>query len=69
MTAHKEAAMLGTAALMEIIARAQSTQAAALRGAPPAELEAIRREAHDLVDAYLDHMTDAARHTRALIEL
>nr|WP_303682840.1 hypothetical protein [Brevundimonas naejangsanensis] len=64
----KKASMLGTAALMEIISRAQSTQAAVLRGAPEAELEILRREAHDLVDSYLDHMTDAARHTREIIE-
>jgi hypothetical protein len=68
MSEHKKASALGTAALMDIISRAQATQAAVIRGAPQEELEAIRRETHDLVDAYLDHMTSAATHVRAFIE-
>lgn len=68
MTAHKEANALATATLMEIISKGKATQAAVIRGDSPATQEAIRQDAHSLLDAYIDQMGDAARHVRAAIE-
>lgn len=67
MTGHKEAGALATATLMEIIARGKAVQAAVIRGDSPDAQEAIRHEAHALIDAYIDQMGDAARHIRASI--
>lgn len=68
MSAHKEASALGTAALMDLISRAQAIQAATLRGASGAEIEAIRYDAHAVLDAYLDFMASAATHVRDIIK-
>lgn len=53
---------------MDIIGRGQAMQAAVIRGAPADEIETMRREAHDVLDAYLDHTTQAAQAVRAIIE-
>lgn len=51
----------GVATLIEIVAVASSYQAALIRSAPQAETEALRGKAHDLLDAFLDRKSDAAR--------
>lgn len=43
-------------------------QAAVIRKASGEELETMRREAHDMLDAYLDHTTQAAQAVRSIIE-
>lgn len=68
MSAHKEALALATATLLEIIARGKATQAAVLRGDTPEAQEHIRREAHDLLDAYIDQMGDAAQHSLSILK-
>jgi hypothetical protein len=60
LTDHKAEIAKGTAALVEIAATGASYQAAVLRGAPAAEVNALRGKAHDLLDAYLDRKSDAA---------
>lgn len=69
MTAdHKKPLSLATGALWDIISRAQAMQAATMREAPGDEIEAMRSEAHSVLDAYLDHMTSAATAVRSLIK-
>ena len=63
---HKNSANLATSALMDIISRGQAVQAAAIRDAGAQEHAVIRQQAHDVLDAYLDHMTEAGRHVRAI---
>lgn len=64
---HKDAAKLALAGMMDIVAKGRSLQAAVIRNAPAEDIEALRREAHDMLDAYLDHTADAAVHTRKLL--
>jgi hypothetical protein len=64
---HKASVVLASAALMEIISRSQALQAAVIRQATQAELEAIRSGAHDVLDAYLDHSAAAATKARAIL--
>lgn len=68
MSDHRHSAALATSALMGLISRGQAMQAAVLRQASPEELETMRREAHDVLDAYLDHTTQAATAVRSIIE-
>ena len=68
LSQHRHASALATASLMDLISRAQAIQAATIRGAAPEEIEAMRKEAHDVVDAYLDRMAEAATFVRAIIE-
>lgn len=68
MTQARESARLATAALMDLGARAQAIQAAVLRGAPAAEIEAMRQEAQAVAESYLDHTIEAAKAARALLE-
>jgi hypothetical protein len=59
---------LATAALMDLIGRGQAMQAAIIRGAGQDEIAVMRVQAHDVLDAYLDHTTQAAQAVRAIIE-
>lgn len=68
MSAHKEAAQLAMASMMDVISRGQAIQAAVIRNAPAAEIDGMRSEAHAVLDAYLDHMTAAAVHVRQIVE-
>jgi len=68
MTGHKEAGAKAFDALMEIIQRGKDTQNGVFIDASPEFQENIRAEAHALLDAYLDHMSDGARFLRASIE-
>ena len=66
--AHKQSMVLALAALQDIISRGQAIQAATVRGEPQESVAALRGEAHDILDAYLDHMTAAAVHARQLLD-
>lgn len=68
MSDHKRPLTLAFGALNELISRAQAMQAAVIRGDAPEALETMRQEAHDVLDAYLDHSTEAARAARAILE-
>jgi hypothetical protein len=65
---HKTPLALAQAALMEIISKGQAIQAATLRGAGRDEVEKIRAEAHDMLDAYLDRSSEAAAAVKALLD-
>ncbi len=67
MPDHKQAGVLAIAALQDIISAYQATQAAVIRG-DAAEADALRKRAHDLLDAYLDFAVQAAQATRAILE-
>lgn len=67
MTDHKPPLLLATAALHSIIGQAQNIQAETLRGVGQDEIDRLRGEAHDMLDAYLDHMTEAAAKTLAIL--
>jgi len=68
MSAHKDSMALATATLMDIISKGKAIQAAAIREAAPADQEAIRADAHSLLDAYLDQMSAAGAQVRTIIE-
>lgn len=68
MTDHKDAGAKAFDALMEIIQRGKDTQNGVFIDASAEFQENIRAEAHALLDAYLDHMSDAARIVRASID-
>lgn len=68
MTEHVEAGKLATSALVDIISRGRAIQAAVIREASPSDIENLRREAHDVLDAYLDHTASAATHVRQILE-
>lgn len=68
MADHTDHNRMATAALMDIISRGKAAQAVELRGDNAAERDRLRAEAHDLLDAYLDNMTAAARAARMIIE-
>lgn len=68
MSEHKDALNLATAALYDIIASGKGLQAATIRNASREDIEAMRSAAHDKLDAYLDHMTSAATHVRAILD-
>lgn len=53
---------------MDLIGRGQAMQAAIIRGAGQDEIAVMRVQAHDVLDAYLDHTTQAAQAVRAIIE-
>jgi hypothetical protein len=57
-----------TAALVDIVATARTLEAAVIREAPSAEVEAIRGKAHDLLEAYLDRTSEAATMVRQILE-
>jgi len=65
---HLKERALAHAALQDIIAKGSSIQAATIRKASPETLAAMRQETHDILDAYLDHMTAAAVHVRQILE-
>jgi hypothetical protein len=67
--AHRSITALATAAWMKLLAKSHEYQGAELAAASPDELERIRREAHDLLDANLDLNGQAARAVRAIIGL
>ena len=67
MTEHKAPLQLATAAWLQLHGLTQSYQAAVLRGASQDELERIRREAHDVLDANLDFNSEAAHAVRSLL--
>lgn len=60
---HKEALTFAHAALQELIGHGNLVVAAALRQ-DIEDLEGVRRNAHDLLDSYMDHMTSVAHFTR-----
>lgn len=60
--------VLAHAALQDIISRGKALQAGAIRQAGAGDQESIRAEAHAVLDAYLDHMSDAGQHARAILE-
>lgn len=60
--------VLAHAALQDIISKGKALQAGAIRQASPDDQEALRAEAHAVLDAYLDHMSDAGIHARAILE-
>lgn len=64
----KEALMRAQAALQDIISKGQAISATAIRAGDEKDHEAIRADAHSLLDAYLDHMAEAGVRTRALLE-
>lgn len=68
MSDHKNSNRLATATLMDIISKGKAIQAGAIRNDGADAQEAIRSDAHTLLDAYLDHMRDAGVHTRAILE-
>lgn len=65
---HKEAMTLALAGMMDIIAKGRAIQAAVIRSAPAEEIEALRQDAHAMLDAYLDHTASAAVHIRQIVE-
>lgn len=65
---HKKPLQLATAAWMQLHALTQAYQSAVMRGADDAELEATRREAHDVLDTMLDLNAEAAVAVRTIIE-
>lgn len=65
---HKKSSKLAMAALMDIISRGQAIQAAVIRGSGAEEIAVMRAEAHDVLDAYLDHTASAAVHVRQILE-
>lgn len=67
MSNHGASLDLATAALWDIISKGKAIQAATLRRQQE-DVEAMRSEAHDILDAYLDHMTAAATHVRQITE-
>ena len=68
MSDHKAAANRATAAFIEIIARGRSLEAAIIRGDGQEAQERVRREAHDLLDAFLDQSAEAATAVRSILE-
>lgn len=66
MSDHRPHLALATATLLELIGKAQSYQAAVIQGRIE-EAEVLRREAHDLLDAYFDHNDQAAQAVKALL--
>lgn len=68
MSDHRRPLTLAMAALNDLMARAQAMQAAVIRGDDQADLKQMRDQAHDVLDAYLDYSTEAARAARAIIE-
>lgn len=64
---HRDANALTIAALIDMTGRARAIQAAILRGAPDAEVEAMRQEALAVAESYLDHTIEGARAVRAII--
>lgn len=68
MSAHKNAMVLAHAALQDIISKGKALQAGAIRQSGAADQEALRADAHAILDAYLDHMSDAGTHARAILE-
>lgn len=68
MSDHRAVTKRATAALVEIVAIARTLEAATIREAPSAEVEAIRGKAHDMLEAYLDRTTEAATLVRQIIE-
>lgn len=68
MSAHKEAMILAQSALQDIISKGRAIQAGAIRRASPEDREAIRADAHTILDAYLDHMSDAGIAVRAILK-
>lgn len=63
----KNSVMLATATLQDIISKGKAMTACGMRQDGAAAREAIRNDAHALLDAYLDHMADAGTHARAII--
>lgn len=63
----KRSIMLATATLQDIISKGKAMTACGMRedGAEPRE--AIRNDAHALLDAYLDHMAEAGAHAGDII--
>lgn len=59
---------LASATLQDIISKGAAMNACGLRGDGADRQQAVREEAHALLDAYLDHMTDAGAKARALAE-
>lgn len=68
MSDHKAVTKRATAALVEIVAVARSLEAATIREAPAAEIDALRGKAHDLLEAYLDRTCEAATMVRRILE-
>ncbi len=68
MSEHKAVTLRATAALVEIVAVARTIEAATIREAPRAEIEALRGKAHDLLEAYLDRTSEAATLVRQILE-
>lgn len=66
--AHKRPAALATASILEVIQTGSALQTAIIRGAGPDEQEALRRKAHDMLDAYLDQTTEAATIVARMID-
>lgn len=67
MSDHRQSLALATAALTEIISRAQAMQAAVIRGADVAEVEELRQAGMAVAEVYFDHSHAAAKATRAIL--
>jgi hypothetical protein len=65
---HRRSIELATAAMLDLISRAQAMQALVLRGEDAEALERMRVEFHDAADAYLDHTIHSARAVRAILD-
>lgn len=68
VSAHRTSQALALSAMMDMISNGQAVQAAVVRGAGKAEIEALREQGRALHESYLDHMQSAATHVRNLIE-
>ncbi len=66
MSDHKRPLVLASASWVELHGLTQAYQGAVLRG-DTERAEAIRRQAHDLLDANLDHNASAAQAARNII--
>jgi len=66
LTDHRHSAVLAAAAWKDLSAKTHAYQAAILRG-DDAGAEAIRQEAHDMLDTCMDMNQSVARATLAII--
>lgn len=62
VSAQRKSIALATAALQDIISKGKAMGACAMREDGAAPRDALRNDAHALLDAYLDHMADAGLH-------
>lgn len=68
MSDPKTSSALAMAAMVEMIAIGQQYQAAVIRGAGRAELDAIRGKAHDMLDAFIDQRAEGGFAVRSILD-